>query len=503
MIGQARKTLALGTLSLALAPVPAHAAGDPAWTTGTRSVIYLIPQYADEAAPILTPDAARAAFARVRQFYTNSSGSRLSFAVTVPDTIIRMAHPYSYYNFDATVIADEMKANALALGIDVTKYDVQGYCEGKVASNTATRSWIRMGQCGNAIAIAHELGHSLGLAHANSLDRLWGSANLEYGDHLVVQGDLVSNSYFQQGWRDASGVLPGEFNPLMKAYLNWLAPSNFQTIPAGSNRSATSTTVRLYAHDTGGISSQIVGVRIPLINPLFLSFNQALTGSTYDMNGVLLHQSISGDLGSADGGRATLRVDAHPSTSGTLSITGSSSSTNWDSAVAIGETWTDPVSGVSITPLGKNGTFPESVDVRIDTMTVAPVMKGIGIAAFSVSAGQSVQLSLDSLDQFGAAMGAAGGAPVWSVNTGSITQSGLLTAPSSSGASVTVTAVLGSYRTSRTVTVGSTALPSPSPSPSPSASPSPTPSPSPTVAPSPAPSPTSTSGKTCKGKRCR
>jgi hypothetical protein len=133
------------------------------------------------------------------------------------------------------------------------------------------------------------------------------------------------------------------FNARYKNYLNWLTASDIVT--ATSNG-----TYRIYAHDNQN-SYGVRGLRIVknASTNYWVEFRQKFTGNKWLMSGAGLRWAQNGNE------RSQL-----------LDTTPGSSDTKNDSAIVIGRTFSDKVSGIHITAIGKGSTSPESLDVVVN-----------------------------------------------------------------------------------------------------------------------------------------
>jgi len=268
-------------------------------------------------------------------FYTNGAGSDIT-------PTFRMPQPASYYgtnNYYDALRADARSA-ATAAGYNLANYDRDVICMGAVpgfgwsglAYVGAAGAWLRS-SFSTGVA-GHELGHNWGLWHANYWDTGGQSVagpgtSVEYGDVFDTMGSASAGN--------------NHFNARYKAYLNWLTTSDWQTV---SNNG----TYRIYAHDNqNSLATRALLIPINGQTNYSVEFRQKFTSNKWLMNGAGLRSAWTAN-------NNTQLLDTTP---------GSPDGKN-DSAIVIGRTYSDTTAGIHITPIGKGGTTPESLDVVVN-----------------------------------------------------------------------------------------------------------------------------------------
>ena len=211
---------------------------------------------------------------------------------------------------------------------------------------------------------AHELGHNLGLRHANA----WSSPTvIGTGTHLE-QGNPF----------DTMGSVPtfpnGHFNILYKYLLGWLRPSNIHTVTSND-------TYRIYAMDGGGTlnPARKYGLHIPA------GVTNAGTVADY---WVECRQMINNDLisngvivmwGSTNLTNESLLLDTTPGSQ----VGGADMA---DSPVTIGRSFTDQNKLITIAPIAQGGAGADKyIDVEVTlnsklkppTITTQPVAQSV------------------------------------------------------------------------------------------------------------------------------
>ena len=319
------------------------------WTEGLKKVILIRVDFSDLAGAPLSDTAGTNLVNDLHSFYNEMSYGRAGFYpigsgsdITPTFRVATNAAWYGtndYYN----QLRSEARAAATAAGYNLNNYDRDVICMGAVpgfgwaglAYVGAAGAWLRSSF--NAGVAGHELGHNWGLNHASSWDTSGQSVigpgtSAEYGDIFDTMGSASAGN--------------NHFNARYKNYLNWLTAS--EVITATSNG-----TYRIFAHDAANASS-IRGLRIvrdPATN-YWVEFRQKFTGNKWLMNGAGLRWAQSGN-------QKSQLLDTTP---------GSPDGKN-DSAIVIGRTFSDLPAGIHITPIGKGGTAPESLDVVVNLGT--------------------------------------------------------------------------------------------------------------------------------------
>ncbi len=315
------------------------------YTEGTKRLLIVRVDFSDLPGEPLAVDRAANLLRGLDQFYLESSSGRTGVALDGSGSAItptlRLPNPAAYYGSrdDYIGLQNDARAAATVAGFDPANYDFDLTCFGPVPG----WSWSGLGWVGapgiwlrNAFTIgvaAHELGHNLGLNHANFWETggrsiIGPGASVEYGDVYDTMG--------------VASAGPAHFNVRNKCYLNWLPTNAVITV-------TTSGTYRLEAHDNPAAS----GVRALKLTRdadtnYWVEFRQQYTANAWMMNGVTLrwagHGNAQSDL-----------LDTTP---------GSAFGKN-DAALVVGRTFSDVAAGVHITALRKTGTNPESIELAV------------------------------------------------------------------------------------------------------------------------------------------
>jgi hypothetical protein len=329
---------AIAAFVMVASSLPARAS---AWTEGGKTLLFMRVDFSDMPGEPLTVAAAQSLInSDVNNFYIQNSYNKTSLSVTVVPTVLRMPQTTAFYGADNHVqLLDDARAAALSAGYNSANYDLDIVAFDYISAF----EWAGLGYVGgkgtwlngyfDLHVTGHEVGHNYGLGHANLWDTTDGSvigagSSYEYGDLYDVMG--------------SGGTTGSHFNAFFKNRLDWI-------LPAGVNTVTSSGTYRIQQQDS--IASN--GVRALKIakdgsTNYWVEFRQALTTNNWVMNGAVLHWgynfSTESDL-----------LDTTPETT----------SAN-DAALLIGRTFSDTNAGIHITPIGKGGTSPESLDVVVN-----------------------------------------------------------------------------------------------------------------------------------------
>ena len=308
--------------------------------------------------------------------------------------------PYASTYYDGKIWFEELMndARAAAAGLGAA-YDSKSYHLDVVVSNYAgsTPGAIAVvggkgiyvtGGPAKIQAIAHEMGHNLGLPHASS--GYYGNATfgplkpgnlIEYGDTHDLMGDTHSTG----------GAPKYHFNPIEKYVLGWL-PDAYVEQPSASG------TYRIHAHDQPTLTAgQKYALRLPHSpqEDLWISFRQQWNDNPWSASGAELHvwNPYIHYLGFSNTSNS-IRLDPTPGSPGAVEDLE-------DATLVIGRTFHDPQSDLYVTPIGKGGTVPESLDLVVNfgpfPANVAPVA-ALTPSTLTVPIGASVTFTAAAVD---------------------------------------------------------------------------------------------------------
>ncbi|MCZ7647696.1 MAG: PKD domain-containing protein [Planctomycetota bacterium] len=315
-----------------------------AWTQGAKKLLFMRVDFSDKPGAPVADVVADTLIQDTAGFLFENSYGQLSLTGKVTP-VLRMPKTAAYYanSGAAGQLLGDARAAAKALG---SAYDTKNFHFDAVAT-LGVFSYNGLGLLGGKglwihnkftlEILAHELGHNLGLDHANLWHTTDGSiigsgSNAEYADPFDMMGSV--------------GTAQTHFNAYAKNLLGWLPSSQVTTVK-------TSGTYRIYAFDQAlGNAAGALKIAKDSRN-YWVDFRQQITGNPWLMNGADIHWS---PWGQSNGG--TQLLDMRPDTA--------SSTAQHDKPLTIGMTFSDRENNIHVTPIGKGGTAPESLDIVVN-----------------------------------------------------------------------------------------------------------------------------------------
>lgn len=365
------------------------------WTTGHRKFLYIRATFPDHRIDPQSEAECHDMLRQMADYITQTSYGRCYFTYAVPPLVV-LPYPESWYiarqadpGGGDTLLQGHARTIAKAMGFDYLSYDLDGVrWAGSVGSYGGSASvggrGMRM-KTSSAGTFIHELGHNLGVWHAN----FWRTTppsfigpgnNLEYGNTFDVMG--------------SSGSV-GQYTAHFKNILNWL--------PNETHWNVTSSGLyRIHQFDYAVADpAQRYALRIPkdVEREYWAEFRLRHTSNVGFTNGLMMTWDgwglggIGGSGGSPPIGsnRGAQLLDMTPGSFGN-GIT----DTRNDSALWVGRTYSDTDVNLHITPVAKNtGTTPPSMDVYVSVgAVVGNLAPELAIAASSTTPGTGVSITL-------------------------------------------------------------------------------------------------------------
>jgi hypothetical protein len=365
----------------ALTATPAPLAATSSWTTGEKTVLWIRAEFPDDPGSPATDEQITTSMAAVSTFYQAISQGTCSFKTTILPGTVRLTTTKATYavgsyltlRADALQLARNYDAANGGTGLynpdQYDRYvvifkDVPTYTWAGIAS-IGTKGLSLNGTSTGSVA-AHELGHNHGLHHSHAwtpstASPIGAGSHMEYGD-----------AFDDMGSGQAANTA-GHFNAVQKFNLGYLAANAITTVTQSGR-------YRIYRHDDPQASG-VRALRIPTSaagTNYWFEYRRASPDSDFTLptsgqsqlprlqNGVVVHW----DKGpSFTIGQGTYLLDMTPTTNSGVPVPTDLDGLNHllaDSALALGESFTDSASGMTITPVAVGGSAPrEWIEVYV------------------------------------------------------------------------------------------------------------------------------------------
>lgn len=308
--------------------------------SGTTSVIVILIKFTDTTTEPYTVTQTQStvfgATGSVAAYYAETSYGSHTLAGLVTNWLTADIPTPTTCNYSA--VASQAEAKATAAGYNPSAYQKHVYVFPQIPCGWAglgggSQAWIN--QALNVLVVGHELGHCFGLGHAKSLDcgaiPIGGSCTVgEYGDRFSIMGN--------------SGAR--HLNPNFKNQLGYLPAGTLAVHSAGD------TVYTLSVYENPGGSLYAIQIPLPAANRTYwLEYRQSIGFDSgigaNPTNGVILRAAPASDFGCS-----SCLLDMTPATT-----------TFGDAALEVGQSFTDPPTGLRISPLSRDAT---SLNVRVE-----------------------------------------------------------------------------------------------------------------------------------------
>lgn len=307
---QAEEEFICGTEEAATRPLEKSAASPlptvRAYTGVLKAVVFRI-EFADVVSNV-TEATIQANNVIINDFYKSMSRGKFYWEFAIYPTVLKAPGTKASYdnNFNAlrSWITTAVNATGLKRGTDYAVYNVTfpqltlGW-SGLSSGGTNGQNYMN-GSYGTGVT-SHEMGHTVGLAHAHAINAgtadFFGtpgteSQHVEYGHPFDVMGRGGSTGHFnicykyRDGWTDGQGI---EVSEVTQAGV-----------------------YRLFAHDNTEHKGRLLGIRVPSGNPAYGYWFEYRTNSTTNRKGAsVMFDGFQGTSSRAD----TWFLDLTPATS--------------------------------------------------------------------------------------------------------------------------------------------------------------------------------------------
>jgi hypothetical protein len=359
-----------------------------AWTEGRKRLLLVRVDFSDLPGQPFTPLQGTNLITDMDRFYSEMSYGKMGFHLPGAGSdytpVLRMPLSAAVYGvLDPSRLRTDALTIARTNGFDATHYDLDVICTGNVTGYKFTGlayvglrgAWVK-NSFANAGPIAHEIGHNLGLNHAN----FWDTSGLgpigpgkeqEYGDSSDTMS--LSTGYSRH------------FNARSKEFLNWLSDAEIAS-PTSSG------VVRLFAHDSTNAAAGPRAIRIARNSRT----NYWFEFRTLHTNAPIAASSL-GIRWADNTNRATLFIDTTPWT-----IPGVR-----DGFLRPGRTFSDPVRDLHVTTLARTNTTPPALDVDVQFGPFPgnqPPTASLDVGDTNVAIGTTITFNVSATDPDGDAL---------------------------------------------------------------------------------------------------
>jgi alpha-tubulin suppressor-like RCC1 family protein len=374
------------------------------WTLGNRTFLYIRACFPDNPVDPQNEQECIDMLKAANDYVVQTSYGRCYLTYAVAPLVV-LPYPLEWYNRYNTDVGggDYLVQNhaiqiAKSMGYDVASYNLRAVrwsggpgSYGGSASVGAAGMRMKTSSSGTFI---HELGHNLGLWHANYWRTTPPSVtgpgnNLEYGNIFDVLGSSGSS---------------GQFTASFKSTISWMPPEQFWNVTSSGLYRISQTDASI----ADPSQRYAIRVRRDAERDFWAEFRLRHTSNVGFTNGLMMTFDRWGLSGIGGSGGAPLNgsnagaqlLDMTPGSFGN-GIT----DTRNDSALWVGRTFSDPDFKIHFTPVAKNNaTVPPSMDVQVQIGDVpgnnAPTLS-VAASATSVGTGVNVTLTATASDPDG------------------------------------------------------------------------------------------------------
>lgn len=337
-----------------------------AQTVGVKPLLVIRVDFSDlPGEPITTATALAMMNNNVSPFFDAMSYGKTALATTVSDKVYRLPQTANSYAVNDNDVQMHTDARTLAgadynlatferilvifANIGPSRFPTSKVTYGGAASVNGANIWINGSGAFTLPTVAHELGHTYGLKHAN----LW---KVSDGNPLSAAGTTVEygDPFDDLGASSVTGVTRDtrhHFNPWFKNRLGWIPDSAVTTV-------GTSGVYRIYRFDAKDApTTQPLALRIfrDGVRSYWVGLRQSFATGTPVVNDAYVVWGFN-----------------NRQQSQLLDLTTPGTNAN-DAALAIGSSLVDPAYGITITPLARGGAEPAQwLDVQVTIANERP-----------------------------------------------------------------------------------------------------------------------------------
>ncbi|MCX6855302.1 MAG: cadherin-like beta sandwich domain-containing protein [Verrucomicrobia bacterium] len=371
------------------------------WTTGNRSFLYIRATFPDNPVDPQNEQECHDMFKAANDYIVQTSYGRCYLTYAFPPLVV-LPYPLEWYSrYDAdvgggdTLLQNHAIQIAKSMGYDIASYNLRavrwsGGPGSYGGSASVGAAGMRMKSSSSGVFL-HELGHNLGVWHANYWRTTPPSVtgpgnNAEYGNIFDLMGSSGSNGQYTASFKNTLSWMPSE------QYWN-VTTSGLYRI-SQTDASIADPSLR-YAVRVRRDAERDFWAEFRLRHPTNVGFTNGLM-MTFDQWGL---GGIGGSGGAPLNGsnRGAQLLDMTPG-----SFSSAITDTRNDSALWMGRTFSDPDFNIHFTPVANNTTtVPPSMDVQVQIGDApgnnAPTLS-IAASATSVGTGVGVTFTATASD---------------------------------------------------------------------------------------------------------